>query len=101
MLMAGLDGVINKIEPPDPVDVDLYELLERNGSTGGPKIQSTPGKPARSAGCARKPTTTSCCAVASSPTDVIEEWISYKREHEVDPVALRPHPYEFHLYYDI
>jgi glutamine synthetase len=43
MLMAGLDGVINRIEPPDPVDVDLYELLEHNGNAGGPKIQSTPG----------------------------------------------------------
>jgi glutamine synthetase len=33
--------------------------------------------------------------------DVIDEWISYKREHEVDAIAIRPHPYEFHLYYDI
>ena len=33
--------------------------------------------------------------------DVIDEWISFKREHEVDAVALRPHPWEFHLYYDI
>ena len=43
MLMAGLDGVMNKIEPPDPIDKDLYELVGHNGTEGGPKIQSTPG----------------------------------------------------------
>src|SRR5205823_11276182 len=44
MLMAGLDGVINRIEPPDPIDEDLYEMLAHNGTEGGPKIQSTPGR---------------------------------------------------------
>jgi glutamine synthetase len=33
--------------------------------------------------------------------DLIETWIAYKRAKEVDPIRLRPHPYEFHLYYDI
>jgi len=100
MLMAGLDGVINKIEPPDPVDVDLYEMLEHNGSNGGPKIQSTPGS---------LPEVLEALEADHEfllrggvfTTDIIEEWIGYKREREVDPVALRPHPYEFHLYYDI
>jgi glutamine synthetase len=100
MLMAGLDGVINKIEPPEPVDVDLYEMLEHNGASGGPKIQSTPGS---------LPEVLEALEADHDflmrggvfTTDLIEEWISYKREREVDPVALRPHPYEFHLYYDI
>src|ERR687887_2040835 len=43
MLMAGLDGVINKIEPPDPIDEDLYEMLAHNGTDGAPTVQSTPG----------------------------------------------------------
>ena len=83
-------------KPPDPVDVDLYELEGEEAA----KIQSTPG---------------SLGEVLASleadhefllrggvfTTDLLETWISYKRERELEPVALRPHPYEFHLYSDI
>jgi glutamine synthetase len=95
LLMAGLDGVRNQIEPPEPIDKDLYELEPEEAA----KIKSTPG---------------SLAEVLNSleadheflleggvfTRDLIENYIAYKREKEVDPVALRPHPYEFHLYYD-
>ena len=48
-----------------------------------------------------RPTTTTCSRAASSPPDLIETWIDYKRTNEVDPIRLRPHPHEFELYYDI
>ena len=96
MLMAGLDGVQNQIEPHDPVDKDIYDLppAELEG------LPSVPGS------------LPEALAALSDDYDfllqggvftegLIESWTSYKREHEVDPVRLRPHPYEFHLYYDI
>ena len=42
-----------------------------------------------------------CCAAMCSPSDVIETWLGYKRDKEIDAIRLRPHPHEFHLYYDI
>jgi glutamine synthetase len=99
MLMAGLDGVINKIEPPDPVDEDLYELLEHSDGTA-PKIQSTPGSLGEVLAALEADHDYLLKGGVFTP-DVIEEWIGYKRERELEPVALRPHPYEFHLYYDI
>jgi glutamine synthetase len=95
LLMAGLDGVVNKIEPQTPIDRDLYELEPEEAA----KIKSTPG---------------SLAEVLNSleadhefllrgdvfTRDLIENYLAYKREKEVDPMALRPHPYEFFLYYD-
>jgi glutamine synthetase len=95
-LMAGLDGVINKIEPPDPVDEDLYELPEEEAA----KIQSTPG----SLGEVLEALEADHQFLLRGDvftTDLLETWISYKRERELEPVALRPHPYEFFLYSDI
>ncbi len=92
--------MINKIEPPEPVDVDLYELLEHNGTAGGPNIQSTPGSlPEVLAALEADDEFLFRGGVFTQ--DLIDEWISYKQDHEVDAIALRPHPYEFHLYYDI
>jgi len=99
MLMAGLDGVMNKIEPPAPVDEDLYELVaSENGS--GPKIESTPGSLAEVLE-ALEADHEFLLKGGVFTEDLIEEWVSFKRERELEPVALRPHPYEFHLYYDI
>ncbi len=95
-LMAGLDGIKNKIEPPPPIDEDLYELDPEMART----VKSTPG---------------SLLEVLNAleadhkfllqgdvfTRDLIETWIDYKRVREYDQVALRPHPWEFHLYYDI
>jgi glutamine synthetase len=100
MLMAGLDGVINKIEPPDPIDEDLYELVAHNGTDGGPKIQSTPGS-LQEVLAALQADHEFLLKGGVFTQDVIDEWIAYKQEREVEAIALRPHPYEFHLYYDI
>ena len=95
MLMAGLDGIQNRIEPPKPVDKDLYELppLEKAG------IEQTPGS--------LRATLT---ALANDhdfllrgdvfTTELIESYIEYKLANECDAVDLRPHPYEFYLYAD-
>ncbi|WP_371401226.1 type I glutamate--ammonia ligase [Kribbella sp. NBC_00662] len=95
-LLAGLDGIRNKIEPADPVDKDLYEL-----------------PPEEHAGIPQVPT--SLPAVIDSleadhafllegdvfTEDLIETWIDLKRESEIAPIQLRPHPHEFELYYDV
>jgi glutamine synthetase len=96
MLMAGLDGIKNKIEPPEPVDKDLYELPPEEARS----IPQVPG---------------SLDAVLEAleadhdylleggvfTEDLIETWITYKREAELDPIRLRPHPHEFELYFDV
>jgi glutamine synthetase len=96
MLMAGLDGVRNKIEPPAPVDKDLYEL-----------------PPDELADVAQVPASLDAVLDALEEDhdylleggvfteDLISIWIAYKRETEIDAIRLRPHPYEFALYYDI
>jgi glutamine synthetase len=94
--MAGLDGITNKIEPPKPVDKDLYELHGDEKSS----IPQVPG---------------SLDAVINSlekdhafltkggvfTEDLIDTWIGWKRNSEIDYVRLRPHPAEFELYFDI
>jgi glutamine synthetase len=96
MLMAGLDGIRNRIEPPEPVDKDLYELPPDEHAS----IAQVPG---------------SLPAVLEAleddhdyltegdvfTTDLIETWVDWKRTNEVDPIRLRPHPHEFELYFDI
>jgi glutamine synthetase len=94
--MAGIDGIQNKIEPPKPVDKDLYELE-------GDEAKSIPQVPG------------SLDAVLDNlerdnefltrggvfTKDLIDTWIDFKRKQEVDYVRLRPHPAEFELYYDL
>jgi glutamine synthetase len=96
MLLAGIDGIKNKIEPHEPVDKDLYELPPDEHAD----IPTVPG---------------SLNAVLDSleddhdflleggvfTPDLIETWIDFKRVNEIQPVALRPHPHEFELYFDI
>jgi glutamine synthetase len=96
MLMAGLDGIKNKIEPAAPIDKDLYELPPD-------EAKSVPQVPS------------SLDAVLDTlegdhdylteggvfTEDLIETWIDYKRANEVDAIRLRPHPHEFAMYYDI
>jgi glutamine synthetase len=96
MLMAGLDGVQNGIEPPAPVDEDIYELPPDQAA----KIKSAPGSLDEVLNALEEDHDFLLKGDVFT-TDVIETWIDYKREREVDPVRLRPHPYEFHLYYDI
>jgi len=96
MLMAGLDGVQNRIEPHAPVDKDIYDLppAELKG------LPSVPGS-LDEALDALEADHDFLLQGGVFTEELIDAWLSYKREHEVDPVRLRPHPYEFHLYYDI
>ena len=95
LLMAGLDGVKNKIEPPKPLDKDLYEL---HGAEKA-KIKNTPGSLPEVLDALEKDHAFLTRGGVFTD-DLIETWIGYKREKEVKPMALRPHPYEFFLYYD-
>jgi glutamine synthetase len=96
MLMAGLDGVRNKIEPPAPLDKDLYDLPPEELA----EIPQVPGS-LDDALAALEADHDFLLEGGVFTQDVIDTWLAYKREHEVDAVRLRPHPWEFHLYYDI
>ncbi len=96
MLMAGLDGIQNKIMPPDPMDKDLYDLEPQDMA----KVASVPGSLDAVLDALERDHDFLLKGDVFTP-DVIENWIGYKRAHEVDAVRLRPHPYEFALYYDI
>jgi len=94
--MAGLDGIQNKIHPGEPLDKDLYDLEPEEAAD----IKSTPASLAESLD-ALEVDHDFLLKGDVFTEDVIEMWINYKREHEVDAIRLRPHPYEFYLYYDI
>lgn len=96
LLMAGLDGIKNKIEPPDPVDKDLYELPPE-------ELAKVPQVPDSLDGAldALERDHDYLLEGGVFTEDVITHWIDYKRAHEVDEIRLRPHPWEFYLYYDI
>ena len=96
MLMAGIDGVQNRIEPPDPVDKDLYDLPPE-------ELAQVPQVPASldQALLALEADHDYLMAGGVFTPDLIETWIDYKRLREIDDVRLRPHPWEFYLYYDI
>jgi glutamine synthetase len=96
MMMAGLDGVKNKIEPPDPVDKDIYELPRE-------ELLNLPSVPASLEEALQnlKQDHEYLLEGGVFTEDVIETWIEYKMDNEVSQVRLRPNPYEFHMYYDI
>jgi len=96
LMMAALDGIQNKIHPGDPLDKDIYDMEPEELA----KVPTTPAS-----------LDAALDALAADhefllrgdvfTQDVINTWISYKKQNEVDALALRPHPYEFCLYYDI
>jgi glutamine synthetase len=96
MLMAGLDGIQNRIEPPAPVDKDLYDLPPE-------ELAAVPQVPAslEEALAALEADQDFLTAGGVFTDDLIEAWITYKRQYEVNALRLRPHPWEFYLYYDI
>jgi glutamine synthetase len=96
MLMAGLDGIKNRIEPPDPIDKDLYELPPEEHAS----IQQVPGSLPEVLDALEVDHDYLTEGNVFAP-DLIETWIDFKRTQEVDPIRLRPHPHEFELYYDI
>ncbi|OGP20531.1 MAG: type I glutamate--ammonia ligase [Deltaproteobacteria bacterium GWA2_57_13] len=95
-LMAGLDGIRNKIEPPKPIDKDLYELEPEEAA----KVKSVPGSLEQVLDALERDHDFLLKGDVFTK-DVIETWLRYKRTKEVDAIRLRPHPYEFALYYDI
>ena len=95
MLMAALDGIANKIHPGDPLDRDIYEMT----SDEMVNIPSTPGSLEEALAALEKDHAFLMEGGVFSE-DLIETWISYKRENEVDEMRVRPHPHEFALYYD-
>ena len=96
MLMAGLDGIKNKIEPPAPIDKDLYELAPDEAAA----IPQVPGSLPEVLD-ALEADHDYLLEGGVFTADLIETWVEYKRKAEVDYVRLRPHPAEFELYYDI
>jgi len=96
IMMAGLDGIINRIDPGEPLDKNIYDMEPEELID----VPSTPGTLAEA-----------IKALANDheyllkgdvfTEDVIETWINYKMDREIKPMALQPHPYEFGLYYDV
>jgi len=95
MLMAGLDGIHNKIDPGDPLDVDLYDLSPEEAAN----VQQVPGS-LEEVLDALEGDHDFLLVGDVFTSDLIETWLDYKRTNEVDAIRLRPHPYEFFLYFD-
>ena len=95
MLMAGLDGILRKIEPGEPLDKDIYDLSPE-------EMKNVPSMPASldEALLCLEEDNDFLFRGDVFTADFIENYVSYKRKHEAEAVRLRPHPYEFHLYYD-
>ena len=96
MLMAVIDGIQNKINPGDPLDKDIYDLPPEELA----KVPKTPGSLDEALRALEKDHEFLLRGEVFTK-DVIETWIKYKFEKEFDAVRLRPHPYEFCLYFDI
>ncbi len=96
MLMAGLDGIKNRIDPGEPIDKDIYELSPEEKAG----IKSTPGSLMEVLEALKKDHAFLTQGGVFTE-DLIDTWISYKMKNEHEAVALRPHPHEFYLYYDI
>ena len=96
MLLAGLDGIQNRIDPGDPLDKDIYDLspeqLEQVPSLPGSLDESLKALEADQEFLLKGDVFT---------TNLIERWITYKREREIQPRRLRPHRLEFGMYFDI
>ena len=96
ILMAAIDGIQNKINPGDPLDKDIYDLPPEEAA----EIPQTPASLDESLAALRNDHEFLLRGDVFT-ADVIDTWISYKQENEADAIRLRPHPYEFCLYYDI
>lgn len=96
MMMAGLDGIKKKIEPPAPVDDNLYALPKDKLK----QIRSVPGSLDAALDALRKDHAFLLEGNVFTQ-DLVDEWIRLKEEREIPQVALRPHPWEFHMYYDV
>ncbi len=96
MLLAGLDGIINRIDPGEPLDKDIYDMEPEELKD----VPSTPGS-LQEALKALENDHEYLLKGDVFTEDVIDAWIKYKMDKEVKPMMLQPHPYEFNLYYDV
>jgi glutamine synthetase len=96
MMMAGLDGIRNRIMPQSPIDKDLYDLEPEEKH----EVKNTPGSLGEVL-TALEQDHQYLLQGGVFTQDVIDTWIAYKREREMEQINLRPHPYEFYLYFDI
>jgi glutamine synthetase len=96
MMMAGLDGVLNKIDPGQPLDKDIYDLNPE-------ELKKVPSMPASLEEALEALEDDHGFMLKGDvfSEELIETYISYKKKAEADAIRLRPHPYEFALYYDI
>ena len=96
LLMAAVDGIQNKIDPGEPLDQNIYDLSPEEAA----EVPTTPGS-LNDALTALERDHEFLLKGDVFTKDVVDTWVEYKRENEVDALALRPHPYEFCMYYDI
>jgi glutamine synthetase len=94
--MAGIDGIQSRIDPGEPIDKDLYELPAEEAR----QIRQVPGSLTEVFAALEKDHDFLLKGDVFT-TDLLEAHVSYKRQYELDPVRIRPTPYEFSLYYDI
>jgi len=94
--MAAIDGIENRMDPGDPIDRDLYALSAAEYD----KIRSAPGSLEEALAELENDHEFLLKGDVFTP-DVVHYWIKYKRENEVEALRIRPHPYEFCMYFDI
>ncbi|MFN7924185.1 MAG: type I glutamate--ammonia ligase [Bryobacteraceae bacterium] len=96
MMMAGIDGVLNKVDPGEPLDKDIYDLSPE-------EMKDVPSMPAslEEALSALEDDHSFLLKGDVFTEELLETFITYKRKNEADAIRQRPHPYEFALYYDI
>ncbi len=95
ILLAAIDGIKNRIDPGQPLDQNIYELSREELA----KHRHTPGSLAESLDALEKDHEFLKAGNVFTQ-DLIDTWIDWKRHQELDEISLRPHPHEFHLYYD-
>jgi len=96
MAMAGIDGIENKIDPGEPLDKNIYALTPEEAAG----IPTMPTSLAEALDCLEADKDFLLKGDVFTE-DALDTWVAYKRENEVEPVNLRPHPHEFELYYDV
>jgi glutamine synthetase len=96
MLLAGLDGIQNRIDPGEPLDKDIYDLSPE-------QLQNVPNLPGSldEALDALEADNEFLLKGDVFTSGLIDRWIGYKREKEIQPLRMRPHPLEFSMYFDI
>jgi glutamine synthetase len=96
MLLAGLDGIQNRIDPGQPLDKDIYDLSPEALKD----VPSLPGSLDEALKALEADQSFLLKGDVFTP-QLIERWINYKREKEIQPLRMRPHPLEFGMYFDI